>query len=80
MDYLLANGASLIVHDLVTKRTPLHAAGMRNNNNNNNNNNCYLSLSLPLMTAGNGHVECVQMMLRYLNKSAQIDVVDNQGR
>ena len=41
MDYLLANGASLIVHDLVTKRTPLHAAGMRNNNNNNN----YLSLS-----------------------------------
>ena len=43
MDYLLANGASLIVHDLVTKRTPLHAAGMRNNNNNNNN---VISLSL----------------------------------
>ena len=77
MDYLLANGASLIVHDLVTKRTPLHAAGMRNNNNNNN---IVISLSLPLVTAGNGHVECVQMMLRYLNKSAQIDVVDNQGR
>ena len=47
VDYLLANGASLIVHDLVTKRTPLHAAGMRNNNNNNNNNNNYLSLSPP---------------------------------
>ena len=30
VDYLLANGASLIVHDLVTKRTPLHAAGNYN--------------------------------------------------
>jgi ankyrin repeat protein len=56
VDFLLNNGASLMVHDLVTKRTPLHAA------------------------AGNGYVDCVQIMLRYLNVPSNIDVIDNQGR
>ena len=27
VEYLLNNSASLLVHDVVTKRTPLHAAG-----------------------------------------------------
>ena len=27
VDYLLSSGASVVVHDIITKRTPLHAAG-----------------------------------------------------
>ena len=53
---MLSSGASVVVHDIIAKRTPLHAA------------------------AGNGHADCIMIMLRYLTKSSHIDVVDSYGR
>lgn len=67
-----------MTHDLVTKRTPLHAAGIGWKRG------LLFSLSsfspISPSKAGNGYVECVQIMLRYLTNISQVDVVDNQGR
>ena len=42
---------------------------------------CFILFSLLLsVLAANGHVGCVETLLRFLTKANHIDVVDSQGR
>ncbi len=56
VEYLLSNGASLLVHDIVTKRTPLHAAAFNGHTDT-------VQAMLKNMTSTT-HIDCVDMLGR----------------
>ncbi len=56
VEYLLSNGASLLVHDVVSKRTPLHAAAFNGHTDT-------VQAMLKHLTS-TAHIDCVDMMGR----------------